>query len=129
MSKDWYQDIVDFHEQVMKDNFLKRPHIPEGKLKRLRIELIIEEVARELLPAMRTDDLVKIADGIGDSIVVLIGAAITYGIDIRPIWDEIHRTNMLKKDGDTRADGKKLKPKGWKPPEIEKIIKEQQNVR
>jgi len=127
MSKDWYQDIVDFHEQVILGNFPKRPYIPDEQRKLLRQELIVEEIC-ETLNAIDEDNLVEIADGIVDSIVILLGTAITYGIDIRPIWDEIHKTNMLKKGGRIREDGKLLKPDGWKPPEIEKIIKEQQNV-
>ena len=126
MSKDWYQDLVDFHEQVVLDNFPKQPYIPDKQRKLLRGELIIEEI-REILDAIDKDDLVRIADGIADSIVVLLGTAVTYGIDIRPIWDEVHRTNMMKKGGKLREDGKLLKPKGWKLPEIEKEIRRQQN--
>lgn len=125
MSKDWYQDIVDFHEQVMSDNFPKKPYIPSDELVELRGRLIMEEVS-ETLDGMDNDDLVEIADGIVDSIVVLIGAAVTYGIDLRPIWDEVHRTNMAKKDGKLRADGKKLKPEGWEEPDVARLIREQQ---
>ena len=126
MSKDWYQDIVDFHEQVMKDNFSKKPYIPSVELKELRGVLIIEEIG-ETLTAIDEEDLIELADGIADSIVVLLGTAVTYGIDLRPIWDEVHKTNMLKKDGELRKDGKLLKPEGWKPPEIERLIKGQQD--
>jgi len=128
MSKDWYQDIVDFHEQVMEDDFPKKPYIPSAELKELKGTLIIEEIS-ETLDAMGKGDLVELADGIVDSIVVLLGAAVTYGIDIRPIWDEVHRTNMLKKGGKRRKDGKLLKPEGWKPPAVAELIKEQQTTR
>lgn len=118
---DWYQDIVDFHKEVMCDNFETRPHIPVESLKKLRKSLIIEEVS-ETLKAIDSDDIVELADGIADSIVVLLGTAVTYGIDIRYIWDEVHRTNMAKKGGEVRADGKKLKPEGWLPPDIKSIL-------
>jgi predicted HAD superfamily Cof-like phosphohydrolase len=118
---DWYKDIQDFHKEVMGDNFPTKPYIPEEKLKNLRNSLIVEEI-NETLNAMDRNDLVEIADGIVDSIVVLLGTAITYGIDIRPVWDEVHRTNIAKKDGPIREDGKKMKPLGWKKPEIEKIL-------
>jgi NTP pyrophosphatase (non-canonical NTP hydrolase) len=127
VSNDWYQDLINFHEQVVLDNFPKQPYIPDKQKKLLRGELIIEEIS-ETLDAIDKNDLVKIADGICDSIVVLLGTAVTYGIDIRPIWDEIHKTNMAKKGGKLRADGKLLKPEGWKPPEVERLIKEQQGV-
>ena len=122
--QDWYQDIVDFHEQVMEDDFPKKPHIPSLELKELRGTLIIEEI-EETLNAMDEDNLVEIADGIADSIVVLLGAAITYGIDMRPIWDEVHRTNMAKKGGARREDGKLLKSTDWTPPKIREILEKQ----
>jgi predicted HAD superfamily Cof-like phosphohydrolase len=81
------------------------------------MELIREEI-QETLQAMLDNDLIEIADGIVDSIVVLIGAAVTYGIDIRPIWSIIHKTNMAKKGGKIREDGKQLKPEDWQPPDV-----------
>ena len=120
MSKDWYQDIVDFHRAT--DTFIgNKPALPSADICRLRYSLIKEELS-EALSAIAHEDLVDLADGIGDSIVVLIGTAISYGIDIRPVWDEIHRTNMAKVGGPRRSDGKILKPEGWKPPDIESIL-------
>jgi len=79
---------------------------------------------KETLDAMSENDLVEIADGIVDSIVVLLGAAAAYGLPMRSLWDEVHKTNMAKKGGPKRKDGKVLKPKEWKPPQIEKILEE-----
>ena len=139
MSKDWYKDIEDFHKEVMKDDFQKKPHIPDAGLVSLRGKLIKEEYL-ETIDALNdlllcsqltektyipTAKLAELADGIVDTIVVLLGTAITFGIDIRPIWDEIHKTNMAKKDGPLREDGKKLKPEGWVPPDVKSIIKYQ----
>lgn len=121
---DWYEDMQDFHKIVMRDNFLNYPHIPEKKYVELRKSLISEEV-KETLDAMDKNDIVEIADGIVDSIVVLIGTAITYGIDIREIWEEVHKTNMAKEHGPIREDGKRLKPEGWKPPDVLSILKKQ----
>jgi hypothetical protein len=63
-----------------------------------------------------------VADGIVDAIYVLIGAAITYGIDIRPVWQAVHAANMAKEGGATREDGKVQKPPGWQPPDIAGIL-------
>jgi|SRR3972149_3575781 len=124
VKQDWYQDVLDFHEQVILDNFPKQPYIPDEQEKLLRNSLITEEI-NETLDAITKDDLVKIADGICDSIVVLLGTAVTYGIDIRPIWNEVHKTNMAKKGGKLREDGKLLKPDGWEPPNIKAILEKQ----
>ena len=125
MGKDWYQDMIDFHNEVMRDKFADFPHIPSRGYQKLRRSLIKEEV-NETLDAIRTDNLVSLADGIVDSIVVLLGTAITYGIDIRPVWDIVHATNMAKKGGKYRADGKMMKPEGWEPPNIRAEIANQQ---
>jgi predicted HAD superfamily Cof-like phosphohydrolase len=66
-----------------------------NSVKSLRIKLIKEEVA-ETLEAMFVDDLVEIADGIADSIYVLVGTAVSYGIPIERIFNEVHSSNMTK---------------------------------
>jgi predicted HAD superfamily Cof-like phosphohydrolase len=117
MSKDWYQDIVDFHKAL--DHLVNTyPCYPPTDVIALRERLIKEEVNDELLPAIQNGNLVKIADGIADAIVVLLGTAISYGIDLRPIWDEVHRSNMAKVGGGKDEGGKSLKPRGWMPPDI-----------
>lgn len=117
MSMDWYEDMKEFHKVVMEDEIPKTPCIPPEYVKRLRKNLIKEEIG-ETLNAMEYNDMVEMADGIVDSIVVLIGTAIMYGIDIRRIWNIIHKTNMAKKGGILREDGKLLKPNGWQSPDI-----------
>lgn len=44
--------------------------------------------------------------------------ALALGVDLRPFFLEVHRTNMHKLTGPKREDGKQLKPEGWKPPRI-----------
>lgn len=84
-----------------------------------------EEEIKELRRAMLNVDLVEIADALADSIYVLLGTAVTYGIDLAPIFAEVHRTNMAKDGGATREDGKILKPEGWQPPDIAGLIEKQ----
>ena len=126
MSKDWYGDIADFEKEVIGIEWPTTPTIPSAEFKELRKKLIKEEV-RETLDAIDADDMVELADGITDAVVVLLGTAITYGIDIREIWDIIHDSNMAKKDGEIRPDGKKLKPIGWQEPgpKIKSILEKQ----
>ena len=52
-----------------------------------------------------------------------------YGIDIRPIWDEVHRTNMAKEGGGSRTDGKIMKPAGWQPPDIAGLLARQDGMK
>jgi predicted HAD superfamily Cof-like phosphohydrolase len=124
MSLDWYQDVRDFHERF--DCYRQdRPGVPSEGTVDLRKGLIDEEVNRELFPAMDRGDLAGIADAIVDSIYVLNGTAVSYGIDLRPIWDAVHAANMTKVGGGKRADGKILKPPGWVAPDVEGLVERQ----
>lgn len=143
MSSNWYQDIKDLMK-LYGQEVKTKPEIPDEKIVKLRVDLIYEEVIKELLYNMgywqiieslppnkdedeqgiilhktyRKPNLSEIADGIVDSIVVLLGAACAFGIDIQPLWDIVHQSNLEKANGPVREDGKRLKPEGWKPPDI-----------
>jgi predicted HAD superfamily Cof-like phosphohydrolase len=69
-----------------------RPTIPSEKDIQLRRNLINEE-AKEFNEAETIRD---VKDALGDLLYVFYGAAITYGIDLEPVVDEIHRSNMSK---------------------------------
>lgn len=123
MSIDWSDDVLAFHRKF--DCYLQpRPGIPTEGIPALRIRLCNEEWT-EFLIGMAEGDLPAIADGAIDLIYVLIGTLLSCGIDPRPIWDEVQRTNMAKVGGATRADGKILKPEGWAPPDIARLLREQ----
>lgn len=71
--------------------------------------------------------LEEVVDGLCDVLCVVYGTAAECGVDLEPFWDEVHRTNMAKQGGPVRADGKRLKPEGWKPPRIAELLDELQN--
>ncbi len=125
--QDWYKDIQDFMTAIGQEVNYK-PTIPSEKQQLMASKLVREEVVDELLPAMWKNDLVGIADGIVDSIVVILDVAVAYGIDIRPIWDMVHEANMKKVAGPVREDGKRLKPEGWKHPDIGAELERQKNT-
>jgi predicted HAD superfamily Cof-like phosphohydrolase len=91
----------------------------------LRAELIREEAA-ETVDAIERGDLVEAIDGMCDLLYVVFGTAVEFGVNLAPFFDEVHRTNMLKVGGATRADGKILKPEGWERPHIAQLLAEQQ---
>ena len=74
----------------------------------LRIALVQEECG-ELEEALWTGDLVGIAHELADLLYVVYGTAVTYGIDMAPIFAEVHRANLSKRDGTRRTDGKWVK--------------------
>lgn len=119
----WQEDVLEFHEKF-DCAIAERPTIWMNKLRK---ELLIEEVG-EFCEAVDNMDLVEAADAIADIIYVALGAAVTFGIDMEPIWNEVHRSNMAKTGGGVNDINKILKPKGWIPPDIESIIAAQKGL-
>lgn len=95
-----------------------------NKEKELRIYLIKEEL-EEFETAINENDIVEIADALGDLLYVVYGAAVTFGIDMEEISDEIHKSNMTKIEGHRREDGKWIKPDSYEAPKIKEIILKQ----
>ena len=75
-----------------------------------------------------TIDLVKWADATVDLDYVVEGARNEFGIDSNEVWTEVQRANMDKFKGEKVYDEsglKILKPKGWKPPDIDGVLRKQ----
>ena len=119
-------DVAAFHRACDVPS-LVRPCVPMSDRKELRLSLIREEVNNELIPALLDDDLVGAADAMADSIYVIVGTALEYGIPLAAVWAAVQAANMAKVDPATglvrrREDGKVLKPEGWTPPDIEAVL-------
>ena len=105
---------------------------PQGhvgdELALLRVELLREEF-EEFKDAVEREDIVAIADALGDIVYVAYGAALTYGIDLDAVLSEIHRSNMSKLGPDGRPlmrdDGKVLKPATYSAPDIRNLLLDQ----
>ncbi len=100
------------------------PGFPDNRTQVLRMELVKEEYL-ELETALVYENIEQVVDALGDLLYVVYGTAIAFGVDMEPVFNEIHRANMSKEGGVHRKDGKWLKPEEWKPPDIKRIIKEQ----
>lgn len=135
------KQVEKFHKVFDMPIQKKKIVIPERN--QLRADLIIEEAVEtaEALtgrkvqwrfyghPDPKQINLVKTLDGLCDILVVTYGCGVEMGADLEPYFDEVHRSNMDKVGGPVRADGKQLKPKGWKKPDINKLLKEGVGVR
>jgi predicted HAD superfamily Cof-like phosphohydrolase len=115
--------VHEFHEMIGAYS-AGRPSIPPSGVRELRKRLIHEELV-ELGEALDKQDIVGVADALADLLVVVYGTGDACGLDLEPIFAEIHRSNMTKKGGPMRPDGKILKPEGWEPPELEMVIARQ----
>jgi predicted HAD superfamily Cof-like phosphohydrolase len=87
----------------------------------LRIRLIQEEFD-ELKESMGAGDLASVAKEMADLLYVVYGTAVSYGIDMKPVFQEIHRSNLSKIGGHKRADGKWIKPPTYSPARLEPIL-------
>jgi predicted HAD superfamily Cof-like phosphohydrolase len=138
--------VAKFHH-AMGIPVLDTPRVPADERVRLRLRLIAEEFF-EVLEACgigfnvtkdaifweidhRHDlgtlpvDLPELADALCDLDFVVEGTRLEFGITGGPVLAEVHRTNMLKAGGPKREDGKQMKPEGWKPPDIARVLREQ----
>jgi predicted HAD superfamily Cof-like phosphohydrolase len=116
-------NVEDFHREFhLKINFV--PCIPEIHESDLRTGLIQEELD-ELEDAFKKKDVVEVADALGDLLYVVLGCAVTCGIDLEPIFHEIHRSNMTKVGGHKNAAGKLIKPETYEPPKLLPILERQ----
>jgi predicted HAD superfamily Cof-like phosphohydrolase len=121
----FFDDVEEFHK-AFKINANERPEFPDIAEQDLRMKLIREEVA-ELELAHRWENFVEVADALADIIYVACGMAVSYGIPLNEVWEEVHRSNMAKLDPVLHApiyreDGKVMKPPGWTKPDIEGVL-------
>ena len=93
----------------------------------LRFDLMKEE-NEEYLEAANNNDMVEVADALGDMLYILCGTIIEHGMQhkIETVFEEIQRSNMSKlgKDGLPifREDGKVLKGPNYFKPDIKMIL-------
>src|SRR5436309_8485177 len=97
------------------------PAAPDEATRSLRVNLIQEEY-EELQEAFAQQDLPAIAKELADLLYVVYGTAVSCGIDLEPVFREVHRSNMSKVGGHKRADGKWVKPPGYSPARIQPIL-------
>lgn len=128
------QQVHDFMLKAQQECH-EQPTVPMYNTIRLRCDLIQEEL-HELIDSFdlisvpdpfsvtpTPPDLTKVADALGDLLVVVLGTAVSCGIDMEPIFEEIHRSNMSKFiDGYMRPDGKWMKGPAYSPANLKPLL-------
>jgi predicted HAD superfamily Cof-like phosphohydrolase len=105
---------------------IPKANLDEAK-KVLRYNLMKEE-NEEYLEAVLNNDLIEIADALGDMLYILCGTIIEHGLQdkIEAVFEEIQRSNMSKLDSNGkpiyREDGKVMKGPNYFKPDFTKII-------
>ena len=126
--KNKIEAVKKFHT-AYKIGYRETPKADLGTAKNeLRFNLMQEE-NEEYLEAVKNNDLVEVADALGDMLYILCGTIIEHGLQdkIEEVFNEIQRSNMSKlgEDGQPiyREDGKVLKGPNYFKPNIEEILK------
>jgi predicted HAD superfamily Cof-like phosphohydrolase len=105
------------------------PKADLGKEKNILRFNLMKEENEEYLEAANNNDLVEVADALGDMLYILCGTIIEHGMQykIEEVFDEIQRSNMSKlgENGEPiyREDGKVLKGPNYFKPNIDAILK------
>ena len=113
--------VEDFHN-AFGLGVAKKPTIDLSKETiKLRLDLMKEE-NEEYFEAAKRNDMVEVADALGDMLYILCGTILSHGMQdkIHEIFEEIQTSNMSKLGDDGkpiyRKDGKVMKgPKYFKP--------------
>jgi len=116
------QMVRAFHKHFLGDN-RNTPGIPEEDLVRTRCTLLAEET-NEFFSAARQLDIVAMTDALADILYVVLGTANVIGIDLEPVFREVHRSNMSK-DPPGPDSRKPLKGPGFFPPDIRGLLTRQ----
>lgn len=105
---------------------IPRADLGENK-NNLRFNLMKEE-NEEYLEAVQNNDIIEIADALGDMMYILCGTIIEHGLQhkIEAVFDEIQRSNMSKLDENGnpiyREDGKVMKGVNYFKPDFSEIL-------
>jgi predicted HAD superfamily Cof-like phosphohydrolase len=123
---DKVKDFMNAYDQEVLD----KPSLPTFEVAQLRTELIKEEFT-ELIDAINKMDIVEVADALTDILYVTYGAGHAMGINLDKCFEEVHNSNMSKMGSDGKAvkgpTGKVMKGPNYKPPDLKKVIMENNN--
>lgn len=103
------------------------PAVPDEATRSLRVRLIQEEFD-ELKQALAQQDVTAIAKELADLLYVVYGTAVSCGIDLEPVYREVHRSNLSKVGGSKREDGKWIKPPTYSPACLQPILAAQREA-
>lgn len=119
--------VHEFHS-AFKLGIKDAPEANLGVAKNLLRYNLMKEENEEYLEAANNDDLVEVADALGDMLYILCGTIIEHGMQhkIEEVFNEIQRSNMSKLGADGnpiyREDGKVLKGPSYFKPNIKGIL-------
>jgi predicted HAD superfamily Cof-like phosphohydrolase len=121
--------VKEFHK-AFEIGYKEEPSVHLGESKNLLRFNLMKEENEEYLEAAKSNDIVEIADALGDQLYILCGTILRHGLQhkIVEVFEEIQRSNMSKLDVNGkpiyREDGKVLKSELYFKPNIQKILED-----
>ena len=125
--KDKIEAVKAFHT-AFKIGYRDTPKADLGKNKNMLRFNLMKEENEEYIEAAKHNNLVEVADALGDMLYILCGTIIEHGMQdkIEEVFEEIQCSNMSKlgEDGEPiyREDGKVLKGPNYFKPNIKSIL-------
>lgn len=130
-----FEDVRQFHAKFGLTTYQwhagQKPQMLDGPTSDFRIKFMQEEL-NEFGDALVEGDMAKAADALADLVYVALGTAHMMRVPFDAIWAEVQRANMAK----VRATGADdplsirknsldvVKPPGWQPPDVAKVLRE-----
>ena len=120
--------VKEFHK-AFEIGYKEEPTVHLGENKNLLRFNLMKEENEEYFEAAMNNDIVEVADALGDMLYILCGTIIEHGLQhkIEEVFDEIQRSNMSKLGEDGRPiyreDGKVMKGPNYFRPNFEAILK------
>lgn len=144
MTTDFQAKVRQFHE-LMGVAVNDTPTMLDANTRTLRCKLLLEETLEfiaasgcvvvhmgdgrmgvESMPDATHPNLLAMAQELSDVQYVTSGAAVTFGLPLEALFEEVHAANMRKVGPDgkvlKRPDGKVVKPAGWRGPDIAAVL-------
>jgi predicted HAD superfamily Cof-like phosphohydrolase len=128
-----FKKVIEYVE-LFHDSFgIKNYYETQANLTQSEVELrynLMKEENEEYLEAAKRNDIIEIADALGDQLYILCGTILRHGLQhkIVEVFEEIQRSNMSKLDANGkpiyREDGKVLKSELYFKPNIKKILED-----
>jgi|TARA_R100000353_G_scaffold163896_1_gene124490 predicted HAD superfamily Cof-like phosphohydrolase len=123
------KDIDAFHKKY---GFEKNDKvgIPENnELVNFRTSFLLEELA-EYSQAITKKDTAAALDALVDIVYIALGTAWLFNLPFERAWEQVQKANMNKIRSKSKSKKRGtsfdvIKPKGWRPPDIEQVIEEE----
>lgn len=127
---DLFKDVQEFHKKFgLNHAGNTSPNLLDNSTEDFRTDFMQEELDEYVL-ACQDGNMEKAADALCDLVYVALGTAHLMGLPFNELWAEVQKANMAKERA-TGSDDKRstrmhaldvVKPAGWTPPDLNKIL-------